>query len=138
VAANTSPIYSRLGDIQWIPAVTTANTSKDLTSGTIYLVFTADATNGGYVDKVVWQPDGSNVATAGRIWLNNGAATGTAANNCLLKDVTLPLTTNSEVAAIGNTEVTLGLMLPVGYKLYVTIGTTVAAGFHVAAIGGKY
>ena len=48
MAANTAPIYSRLADFQFVVAALAANTTKDLTSGTIYLVFTADATNGGY------------------------------------------------------------------------------------------
>jgi hypothetical protein len=138
MAANTSQIFSRLADIQWIGAVATANTTKDLTAGTIYLVATADATNGGRFSKLIVQPLGSNVATALRVWLNNGSATGTAANNTLLKDVTMAATTNSEVAAIGNTEIPLDLSLPAGYKIYVTIGTGVAAGFGVTAAGGKY
>lgn len=138
MAANTNPIFSRLADDQWIGAVVTANTTKDLTAGTIYLVFTADATEGGYVDKLIVQPLGTNVATVMRVWLNNGATTGTAANNTLIKDVTLAATTNSEVAAIGNTEIALGFALPAGYRIYVTIGTGVAAGFGVTAIGGKY
>ena len=138
MAANTSPIFSRLSDNQWIGAVATANTTKDLTAGTIYLAFTADAAEGGYVDKLVVQPLGTNIATVLRVWLNNGSATGTAANNTLLKDVTMAATTNSETAAIGQTEVLLGFAIPAGYRIYVTVGTTVAAGFGVSVIAGKY
>lgn len=136
--ANVDPIYSRVGDIQWIDAVLTGNTDKEGDAGTVYIVFTADATNGGFVDKIIFQPKGTNVATAARIFVNNGSATTTAANNAYVKDVTLPATTNSEVAAIGNIETALGLILPPGYRIFVTLGTTVAAGFMVAAVGGKY
>ena len=138
MAANTSQIFSRLADIQWINTVITANTTTDLTAGTIYLVGTADATNGGRFSKLIVQPLGTNVATALRVWLNNGSATGTAANNTQIKDVTLAATTVSQIAAIGNTEIPLDLSLPAGYKIYVTIGTTIVAGVDVAMIGGKY
>lgn len=47
--ANTLPVFSRLADIQWnTSALTAANTAKDGT-GTQALVFTSDATNGGFV-----------------------------------------------------------------------------------------
>lgn len=138
MAANTAQIFSKIGDIQWIGAVATANTTKDLTAGTIYLVFTSDATNGGRVAKLIVQPLGTNIATVLRVWLNNGSTTATAANNTLIKDQTMAATTNSEVAAIGNTEIPLDLALPPGYKIYVTIGTGVAAGFGVSCPGGKY
>lgn len=138
MAANTSPIYSLLGSIQWgSTTVATANTAKDGT-GTVLNVFTADATNGGYVEKVVFRAAGSNVATVARIFINNGSTNATAANNILFSEITLPSTTLSEVAALANQEVALGFALPPGYKINVTIGTTVAAGYYVSAIGGKY
>lgn len=139
MAANTSPIFSRLADNQWATGtVLTGNTTKTGAAGTLYLVYTADATNGGYVDKLIAKPLGTNIATVLRVWMNNGSSTGTAANNTMIHDVTLAATTNSETAQIGKTEVPLGFALPAGYKLYVTIGTTVTAGFDVAVIGGKY
>lgn len=139
MAANTSPIFSRLADIQWVTgSVLTANTTKTLAAGTVFLVFTADATNGGYVDKVIAKPLGTNVATVLRLWINNGSSTGTAANNAMIADETLAATTNSEVAAISETEITLNMALPAGYRIYATIGTTVTAGFDITAIGGKY
>jgi hypothetical protein len=142
MAANTAPIFSKVGLIgindKTTDAVKTANTTKDLTAGTIYLVLTADATNGSYVDKIVIQPLGTNVATVMRIFINNGSATGTAGNNTLYADVTLGATTNSEVAQIGQTVVNMNIALPPGYRIYVTIGTGVAAGFSVTAVAGTY
>jgi hypothetical protein len=139
MAANTSPIFSRLGDIQWVTgSVLTGNTTKTLAAGTVFLVFTADATNGGYVDKVIAKPLGTNIATVLRLWLNNGSSTGTAANNAMIADETLAATTNSETAEIGATEIPLAISLPAGYRIYATIGTTVTAGFDIVAIGGKY
>lgn len=138
MAANTAPIFSRLGDIQWIGAVLAANTTRDLTTGTNYLAFTADATNGGRLEKLVIRPLGTNVATVLRVWLNNGSTPATAANNSLYEEITMPATTLSEVAALTKQELILNLSLPVGYKVYITLGTAVAAGFGVTAVGGKY
>ncbi len=138
MAGNTAQIFSRVGDIQWAQNVATANTTKDLTSGTIYLVWTADATNGGRLAKLIAQALGTNIQTVLRVWLNNGATTGTAANNTLLKDVTIPATTNSETTQIGNTEIPLDLAVPPGYRVYVTVGTGIAAGLDVTGVGGKY
>lgn len=138
MAANKQPIYSRVPDIQWIDAVATANTDKEGDAGTVYIVFTADATEGGRADKIVFMPKGTNVATVARIFINNGSATTTAANNFYYKDVTLAATTNSEVAEIGATEIPLDIPLPAGYRIFVTLGTTVAAGFMVGVLGSKY
>ena len=138
MAANTQPIYTLLADIQWSPTViTTANTAKDGT-GTVATVFTADATNGGFIQKVRFRAAGTNVATVARLFINNGATNATAANNILYEEITLPTTTLSETAQLLNQEITLGFALPPGYKLLVTIGTTVVAGYYVSTIGGKY
>jgi hypothetical protein len=135
---NTAPIYSRVGDVQWARGAITANTTDDLTSGTTYTVFTADSTNGGRVEKLRFQGVGTNVASNGKIWVNNGSTTGTAANNCCIGEVTLPATTNNEASAIPVVEYNLGITLPPGYVLYVTLGTTVSAGYDISAWGGKY
>lgn len=135
---NKLPVYSRVGDIQWNEAVLAANTTKDLISGTIYLVFTADATNGGRVEELRFAPKGTNIDTIARIWINNGATTATAANNNLHKEVTLPATTLDEAVIMATIVAQLALALPPGYRVYVTLPTGVAAGFHVSAVGGKY
>lgn len=138
MAANTSPIYSLAGDIQWGPTVlTTANAAKDGT-GTVLTAFIADATNGGYVQKIRFRAAGTNIATVARVFINNGQANSTPANNILWDEITLPATTLSEVAQLLNQELALGFALPPGYKINVVIGTTVSAGYYVAVIGGKY
>ena len=138
MAANTAPIYSRLADVQWIGAIVTANTTTDLTAGTSYLVWTADATNGGRLEKLKVRALGTNVATVLRVWLNNGSTTGAAANNQLYTEATIAATTVSQVAALADTEITMSLPVPAGYRVYVTIGTAVAAGLVVTGAGGKY
>ena len=138
MAANTAPIYSRLGDIQWgASALTTANTAKDGT-GTVLTVFTADATNGGRVETIIFRAAGTNVATVARIFINNGSTNATAANNILYGELTLPSTTLSETTQLADQRLSLGFALPAGYKINVVIGTAVAAGYYVSVIGGKY
>ena len=137
MAANTLPIYSKAGDVQWsAAAITSANTAKDGT-GTVTTVFTAGV-DGGRVEKLVFQPLGTNVATVARIFVNNGQSNATPANNAYFKDVTLPASTLSESASMPAVEVPLNLALPSGYRLLVTLGTAIAAGVMVTVVGGKY
>ena len=139
MAANTAPIFPRTPQVEWSAGpVTAANTTKDLTSGTIYLVATADATEGSRIDFLRIMPLGTNVATVLRVWVNNGGSTATAANNTLVDNITLPATTNSETAALTRQQVDLDISLQPGHCLYVTIGTAIAAGVRVTAFGGKY
>ena len=139
MAANVLPIYSKTADIQWSTStVLSANTTTDLTSGTIYHVFSADTTNGGYVQRIRFRPLGSNAATVARVWINNGGDTTTASNNTLWDEIAIPLTSVSQTAAQATFELPLNFPLPPSYKLYVTLGTVVVAGFDVTVIGGKY
>jgi hypothetical protein len=144
--ANNNPIFSLAPDVQWGAAdgnggtagpLKTANTAKDGT-GTVLTVFTADATNGGFVQRAIFRAAGTNVATVGRIFINNGSTNATIANNILIAEITLSATTLSEVAALTTYEIPLNFALPAGYKLNVTLGTTVAAGYFVLVIGSKY
>ena len=138
--ANNQPIFTRLADIQWTDVITFANTTTDLTAGTIYLAFTADATNGGYVQRIRFRTLGTNSnATVARVWVNNGATNATAANNTLIDEITLPTTTVSQAAAQANYELPLNFALPAGYRIYVTLGQApTSAGWQASIIGGKY
>ena len=99
----------------------------------------ADPINGQRITKVVFQPIGACVASAGRIFLNNGQTNATATNNTYLKDVTLPLLSAVfETASMPPTEVTLDIVVPPFHKLNVTIGTTVATAYSVYAVAGSY
>ena len=141
MAANTSPIYSKVGDIQFVTLLAAA-AATDGTTAT--LLFAADATNGGRVDRIIVKALGTNVASVLRIFVNNGGAVGTATNNTLVAEANLVATTASAVAAItpviipGSGDTTFPMVLPPGYRLYAALGTTVAAGYAIAAIGGKY
>ena len=136
-ALNTQPIFTASADTQWSVSAVTANTTKDLTSGTIYLVFTASS-SGGYVQRLRFRALGTNVATVARVFINNGSTNATQANNVLWDEVSLPATTVSETSALATYEVPLNFALPASYRLYVTLGTGVAAGYSITCIGGKY
>jgi hypothetical protein len=136
-ALNTTPIYTASGDTQWAVSATTANTTKDLTSGTIFTIFTA-SDSGGYVQRIRFKPLGANVATVARVWINNGLDNATAANNTYWDDISLPATSLSETSASPTFELPLNMALPAGYKIIVTLGTAVAAGYTITVIGGKY
>jgi hypothetical protein len=135
--ANTSPIFSIAGDIQWSVSMTAFNTTTDLTSGTIYSVFTG-GTNGSYVQKIRFRHQGTNSATVVRVFINNGSATGTATNNTLWDEITLAANTLVQNAASINYELPLGFALPAGYRIYCTFGTNTTGGIIATVIGGDY
>lgn len=150
MAGNTDPIYSRIGDIQSNGALigSTATTAADGT-GTLYPVWQADATNGGFLQKLVFHPVGTSgasavAATSARIFISNitGSWTGnTAANTWLYQEVTLGAVTTSLSAATTHYEVPLNIAVPPGYRIVVGFGTSTGAattGYVVTGVGGKY
>lgn len=137
MVANTSPIFPLIPNIGFAPGITAANTAKDGT-GTVDLVFTSDATDGSRLEKLRIRPKGTNVASVMRVFLNNGSTPTTAGNNMLYDEISLPATTNSEVASIPGLEIPMNISLPPGWRVYVTLGTAVAGGYAVTAIGGDY
>lgn len=149
MSANSDPIYSKVGDIQWSgtsalfsSAMTAGNVSSyDGTDANVKQIFLADATNGGYVQRIrakCCALTGTSAASVLRIWINNGSTNATAVNNVLVGEVGLPAVTNTVVAATPDVELTLNIALPAGYKLYAGLGTAVTTGWAVVTIGGKY
>jgi hypothetical protein len=142
MAANTSPIFSRVGDIQGVTDVTAANNTADLTSGTSYLVFTADATEGGWVEevRVKAQPGANTAATVVRIWINNGATLATADNTLFIAELSIPATTASASSPTPDFSYPLRRALSPGHRIYATVGTAPGGSgrFTITAFGGKY
>ena len=71
MAANNNAIFTAAGDIQWGAAdgnggtagpLKTQNTAMDGT-GTVLTVFTADATNGGFVQRIRFRAVGDRKST---------------------------------------------------------------------------
>ena len=144
MAANQIPIFSLAGQIEWTAALLkTANTATDGT-GTVVTIFTAGA-NGGRVERVRIRHGGTNIATLIRVFINNGSSNATPANNILYAEKALAANTVSQTAVSLLNElpdtidtVAFPIILPAGYKLNVTIATTVATGVYISAIGSSY
>jgi hypothetical protein len=148
MSANTQPIFGRAPDIQLGGAILgpTAVTAQDGT-GTLAVIFQADTTEGGFVDRITLKPVGSPAATVARIFICTvtGAFTSgtsnTAANTALLTEVGTPITTSSNVNSQGEYTIPLRLSLPPGYRLLIGFGTSTGAagtGFAVTTAGSKY
>jgi hypothetical protein len=141
---NNTPIYSKSGDVSangttgMASTMTTAANDYTGVSANNLLVFTADATNGGFVQRLRFKAIGTNVATVARIYLNNGSANTTATNNSFYGEVSLPATTSIATAATVDIDYPINFALNAGFRLYVGLGTTVAAGWVCVAVGGKY
>lgn len=130
MAANTAPLFGLTSQTGGIAAtITAANTATDGT-GTVYTVYTAGA-NGGYVRRIRVKGSGTNSASVMRIFINNGSAQGTAANNSLWGELPLAATTASNNAAIGGDfEYPMNMVLKANYVINVCYATGGAAGWQ--------
>lgn len=141
MSANTAPIYTKKAHIEFTGPMTAANNTLDITSGTSYPAFTADATNGSFVDEVRLKasPANNTAATVLRVWLNTGAAI-TTSNTSLIGELSIPATTASATAAQAEYVYTVAKYLPAGYKLYLTLGTAPGGSgqFNGTVFGGDY
>lgn len=141
--ANNSPIFSKAGDVSsnngtgMAPTLTTGSNTYDGTNAAAALVFTAGS-GGAFVQRLRFKAIGSNIATVARIFLNNGSTNGTAANNSFYGEVSLPATTASASAATIEEDYILNIALDSNFRIYVLLGTTVAAGWVVTPVAGQY
>lgn len=142
--ANTVPIFTHIPDVSSNgttatgPTLTTAAADFTGVSANNQLVHTSGA-DGSYVRKLRFKAVGSNIQTVARVYLNNGADPTVAANNILWDEVPLPATTAGTNAPTGNpVDLALELALPTGWRIYVGLGVTVAAGWDVTAVAGQY
>lgn len=144
MAGNAAPIYSKVGSVsnngttgmnQLVTAAATDYTGIDADTS---LIFTADATNGSFVQRIRFKAGGSNVATVARIYINNGSTPATAANNVFYGEVSLPVTTAIATAATVDIDYALGFALPPGFRLYFGLATAVSAGWVATVIAGNY
>jgi hypothetical protein len=144
MAGNTAPIYTAQGDQSTGANTTMASTmttaAADYTgvSANNVLVFTSDATNGGYIAKLRLKAIGTNVASVARIYINNGSTNTTATNNSFFGEVSLPATTAIATSATIEIDYSMNFALKPGFRIFVGLGTTVAAGWVCTAIGGRY
>ena len=140
--ANINPIFVLTPNIG-TTTVTTANTTRDLSSTTnAALLFTAGA-DGSRVDTITFTHSSTSqtqasIATVGRIWITTSAL---GANPRLLSEIALPVTTPSATAIGGSQTITFanGLFLASGQFLWCAISATQTSGqYDVIARGGNY
>lgn len=149
MAANTDPIYSKQGAIgiyngaNLLGKASYRTSTYDGTNTTTDVVaFTADATNGSYVQRIRFKAGNGANATAAvaRIWINNGSTQSTATNNAFYDEVSLPTTTTSTTAATASIDLQMNFALPAGYKIIVGVSSSadLAGGWAVTVIAGDY
>lgn len=102
------------------------------------LVFTANATNGGFVQRLRFKAIGTNTASVARIYINNGSANTTATNNVFFGEISLPATTAIATAATIEMDYPMNLALRQSFRIFVGLGTTVAAGWVCTTVAGQY
>lgn len=142
---NADPIFSRVGDVTtnattgMAQAITAAANDFTGAGANNVLVWTADATNGGYIQRLRLKAAGTNVASAIRFFINNGSSNTTATNNSFWGELPLPSTSASTTAMTGpDIDYVLGFALPAGFRIYAGLATAVAAGWFVTPVAGKY
>ncbi len=136
MAAGQAPIFCDTPRCSWSAISITANTATDGT-GTVATIFTAGA-DGSKIEDVYINHLNTNIASVVRFFINNGSTNATAANNTLIHEETLAANTYDADTASVPVIWRANLVLPAGYKLNATSGTTVAAGYQVTAVGGDF
>lgn len=143
MAINTAAPFTRQGDFSadsgtaMSGTLTTAAADYTGISANHALVHTAGA-DGSFVRAVVLKALGTNVASVARVYINNGSAQTTATNNVFVDEITLPATTATNAAATTPIVLPLNVQLQAGWRIYVGLGTTVAAGWRPSVIAGQY
>ena len=144
MAGNNDPIYTRVGDVSnnsgtgMNQLVLLAANDYTGAGANNSLVWTADATNGGFLQRIRAKAGGTNVASVARFFINNGAAYTTATNNSFYGELSLPATTAIATTATIELDYLFNFALPPGFRIYVGLGTAVAAGWAFTPVAGKY
>ena len=141
----TTPRYTNIGNVAadtsttMAPTLTTAAADYTGISANNLLCFTANATTGSRIVGLKFTALGTNTQSVARIYTNNGAVNTSAGNNSLVGSLTLPATTASNTVAEPAAAYYFengSLDLDPAFRIYVGLGTTVAAGWRVTPIGG--
>lgn len=143
MAANNQPIFTKKGNLTanggttMSQGVVTATGDYTGVSANHQLIHTAGA-DGSYVKRIHCVATGTCTASVLRIYLNNGSTNTTATNNQFLGQVSLPATTAINTAATAEVDYPLEMPIPAGFRIYVGLGTTVAASWICTAVAGDY
>lgn len=134
VSANSGPF----GQAAFGVAITTATADFTGISANHQEVFRADENNGGFVQRIRFKALGTNIASVARIYINNGGLQTLAVNNVFYGEQALPGTTLNNAGATVDIDYPMNIAINPGFRIFVGLGTTVAAGWRPQAIGGRY
>lgn len=151
MSGNAQPQFTRQANIGSTLFGSAALTTSDGSSGTIstniFVAFTADATNGSYVEAVRVLGVASAAATAtaptvARIYLSS-IATGstTTGNTWLIGELALPAITADQTTTATNWfDLPLGFRIPAGYTILVSshVINTSNTSYRAVVLGGDY
>ena len=133
MAAGINPIFVATPRFASASTGVNANTALD-GSGTITTLFTAGS-NGSYIEDVYLTHLGTNVATVVRFFVD---ITGLGTSYKLLHEETMAANTLSQTADSVSNYWGANIVLPAGATVGITIGTAIAAGIMVSAVGGDF
>ena len=143
MAANNLPVYTKKGNLTanggttMVAGMVTATADYTGVSANHVLAHTAGA-DGSYIKRIKFVSTGTNTASVARIYLNNGSTNGTASNNQFIGQISLPATTAINTAMTGEPEYPLEMMIPATFRIYIGLGTTVAASWVPTCVTGDY
>jgi hypothetical protein len=143
MAANNSPNYVKKGNLTanggttMVAGMVTATGDYTGVSANHVLAHTSGA-DGSYIKRIRFVATGTNTQSVARIYLNNGSTNTSAANNQFIGQVTLPGTTAINTAATSELDYPLDMMIPATFRIYIGLGTTVAASWVPTCIAGDY
>jgi hypothetical protein len=138
--ANTAPIFSLSGAVSLGTAITAIVSDYTGAGANNVVAFTANATNGGFVQRIRFKAAGTNAVSVARIYINNGLSNSTPANNTFYGELSLPAITATTTAATVDIDYPLNFALPAGYRIVVGISAagTLASGWVPTVIAGSY
>ena len=149
MAANTTPVFVLTpnrgtdGSGNYGSRLTTANTTRDLSTTTNGLLIYSAGSNGSRVESITFTHEAASqtqasIAAVGRIFICTSAA---GANPRIISEVALAAVTPS-ASAIGQQQtITFSppLFIPSGAHLWATISATqTSGGYDVTVQGGDY
>ena len=148
--ANATPRFTRQANIS-AALVDAANTNSDgtgnITTPTMYVVFTPDPTNGSFLEFVRVMVVASAPATAGaatviRLYLSSiSSGATTSANTHLIYELALPaITADQTTTATNFYDIPMGFAIPAAMYLLASTHIVANANTHnlVTAFGGDY
>ena len=148
MAANPTPIYSRVG--AYGQARVTAGLTRSDGTGTVgtdtFLVFTADATNGSFVQRVRWTAVANSAsltttATVGRVYISSSNTTANSTTCTLFQEISLPsVSAANTTVATYPIDIPMNVALPPSYAILVTTHSAPATNTYWAAtvLAGNY